>query len=151
MATTKRSFWLHQVCEYVIAGFLASAATQSSQPAPLALLALLILVNAAIVQGPVSAFQFVSRSVHRILDVAMIVIMLATALLTDLNASARITVLGLTALLGMIVIGTNYAKTEPRVRSRGATGTPSDRSEQFAKNAGRTVGRIGRAIKDRNQ
>lgn len=149
MATTKRSFWLHQICEYVVAGFLASAATQSSQPLPLALLALLVLLNAATVQGPVSAFQWVSRSVHRVLDIAIILTMIATALLTDLNASSRITVLGLTALLAMIVIGTNYAKSEPRVRSRSASN--SDRTEEFAKNAGRAAGRIGRAIKDRNQ
>jgi hypothetical protein len=151
MATTKRSFWLHQVCEYVVAGFLASAATQSSQPVPLALLALLVLVNAATVQGPISAFQFVSRSIHRVFDIAIIATMLATAVLTDLNASARITVIGLTALLAMIVIGTNYAKSEPRVRTRSRTATSPDRSEEFAKNAGRAAGRIGRAIKDRNQ
>ena len=151
MATTKRSFWLHQVCEYVVAGFLASAATQSSQPLPVALLGLLVLINAATVQGPISAFQLVSRRVHRLLDVAIIGAMLATASLTDMDASARITVIGLAALLTMIVIGTNYAKSEPRVRSRSASGTRSDRTEEFAKNAGRTAGRIGRAIKDRNQ
>ena len=148
MATTKRSFWLHQVCEYVVAGLLASSATQSSQPIPLALLALLILVNAATVQGPISAFQFVSRSIHRVLDVAIIAAMVATVVLTDLNPSSRITVLGLTALLTMIVIGTNYAKSEPRVRTHSASN--SDRTEEFAKNAGRAAGRIGRAIKDRN-
>lgn len=150
MATTKRSFWLHQICEYVVAGFLASAATQSSQPFPLALLALLVLFNAAIVEGPVSAFQWVSRRVHRVLDVVIIVSMLATALLTDLNASSRITVIGLTLLLAMVVIGTNYAKSEPRLRARSTSDSRSDRTEEFAKSAGRTAGRIGRAIKDRN-
>lgn len=147
MAMTKRSFWLHQLCEYVVAGFLASAATQSKQPLPIALLAIVVLLNAALVQGPVSAFQFVPRNVHRILDIALIVVMAATALLANLNASARVTVLGLTVVMSMIALGTNYAKSEPRVRSA----SPSDRSEQFAKTAGRTAGRIGRAIKDRNQ
>ena len=146
MAITRRNFWLHQICEYVVAGFLASAATQTSRPLPLAFLAIAVMLNAATAQGPMSAFQLVPRSVHRILDIAVIVAMLATALLTDLNASARVTVLGLAVVMTMIVLGTNYAKREPRVRSD----APSDRSEQFAKNAGRTAGRIGRAFKDRN-
>lgn len=147
MAMTKRSFWLHQLCEYVVAGFLVSAAIQSTQPLPVSLLAIVVLLNATTVQGPLSAFQLVPRNAHRILDVVLIVVMTAVVLLADLNPSARVTVLGLTALMAMIALGTNYAKSEPRVRSS----TPSDRSEQFAKTAGRTAGRIGRAIKDRNQ
>ncbi len=151
MATTKRSFWLHQLCEYVVAGFLASTAAQNSQPVPLALLAIAVLINAASVKGPMSAFQLVPRRIHRMFDIALIVLMLAVALLIDLNASARVTVLGLAAVMSMIALGTNYAQKEPRLRQGDASMSSSDRAEQLARNAGRAVGRIGRAIKDRNQ
>ena len=76
-----RPFWLHQVGEYLLGFALISVGVQSTSPTVPVLAGGLIVVNAALVDGPLGAFRGVKRAQHRILDVVVMVLLLLAAVL----------------------------------------------------------------------
>ena len=74
MAVAKRPFWMHQMVEYILGVALIASGLQSPTPIVPGVLGLLIIVNAAITKGPVGAFRVISKKVHRVVDVFVIVL-----------------------------------------------------------------------------
>ena len=87
----RRPFWLHQIAEYLIGTVIIAAGVQSPSPVVPSVLGGLVLVNAAFVDGPVSAFDTVPRSIHRWVDVVlMIAIAVAVVLpVLDIDVGTR--------------------------------------------------------------
>jgi hypothetical protein len=128
-------FWLHQVLEYVLGLGLIFQATQGGSMAPVAVAGAVLLVVAATVDGPLGAWDAVSRPQHRVVDVVVVVLMAALAVVpgTGIDALAR-GALGLGAvLLGLLVVLTDYSPKRPR--------RPLPDSEEIGRAAGRMVGR----------
>jgi hypothetical protein len=73
MANSGRGFWLHQFVEYFIAGGLVMMSAQLKEPAIPAAMGLIMLVNTAITDGLFSAFKWISRGVHRVIDWLIII------------------------------------------------------------------------------
>jgi hypothetical protein len=67
---------MHQLVEYGIAGGLIMMSAQSTTPVAPILVSVAVLLNAAISDGPMSAYSWLSRRVHRILDWAVIAVAL---------------------------------------------------------------------------
>jgi hypothetical protein len=136
----KRPFWMHQVVEYLLGGVLVAQGLQSPTPALPAVAGGLIMVNAAIVTGPLAAFRVVHRSVHRWLDLVVIaiIVVLGAQPTIDVEASARAVMLVVAGLLAFVWWQTSFTE---KVRSgRAAISAQDGRSTEVGRLAGRAVG-----------
>jgi hypothetical protein len=110
MAANGRGFWMHQLVEYGIAGGLIMMSAQSATPLAPASMGLAILFNVAVADGPMSAFKWFSRRVHKYIDWAIIVCALAASAILDLDVQARLVLLAVGLVMAIIVLGTNFVK-----------------------------------------
>jgi hypothetical protein len=150
-----RPFWIHQGAEYLVGLVLVAAGVQSPDPTFPALAGGLIVANAAVVDGPLGAFRFVSRPGHRILDVVVAAVVAVTAVLpfVEIDGASRATMLVMATILGFLWYGTNF-ETRPeasRRRSQARDALASDRSEAIGRSAGRLVARATAEARKRRQ
>ncbi|MET0325930.1 MAG: hypothetical protein ABW219_11945 [Ilumatobacteraceae bacterium] len=145
--TMLRPFWLHQAAEYLIGLVVVAMGLQSVHPAVPTLAGGLIILNAALVDGPLGAFRMFSRRAHRIVDLVVIGILLVLAFLPGLdndNAN-RALIAAAAAILAVVWWNSSFER-----RQRRQPGEPVDRSEAIGKTAGRAVGGIARMVRDRS-
>ncbi len=110
MPTQGRGFWLHQLVEYGIAGGLIMMSAQSTTPIAPILVSIAVLLNAAVSDGPMSAFAWFPRTVHRALDWVIIAVALVCMVVLDLDSRARLALLAIAVVMAVVALGTNYAK-----------------------------------------
>lgn len=136
----KRPFWMHQVVEYLLGGVLVAQGLQSPTPVLPAVAGGLIMVNAAIVTGPLAAFRVVHRRVHRWLDLVVIavIVVLGVQPAIDIESSARAVMLTVAGLLAFVWWQTSF--TEKERRGRAAISAQDGRSTEVGRLAGRAVG-----------
>ncbi|TSA51822.1 MAG: hypothetical protein D4R44_06995, partial [Actinobacteria bacterium] len=77
-------------------------------------LGIALLVNAAIADGAMSAFKLMSRRTHKYIDWLLIVLCFAAAAVADLDSLGRLALVAIGIVEGVVVLGTNFAKKEPR-------------------------------------
>jgi len=137
----KRPFWLHQLAEYLVGIVLVAQGLQSPTPALPAAAGALIVVNAALVAGPLSAFDLVRRSLHRVLDVVVIaaVVIAAVQPWVEVEASARATMVGVALVHGFVWAQSSFAEKQPRA-GRAPIGVEDGRGAEVGRLAGRIVG-----------
>jgi hypothetical protein len=135
-----RPFWLHQLVEYVIGIVLIAQGLQGPEPLLPALAGGLVIVNAAITAGPLSAFRIIGRRTHRVLDVVVIVLVLAAALQpwVEADIGSRIVMFGIAVVLGFVWWYTDFAERAARRDRRAAAA--GQRSDDLGRNAGRLAG-----------
>jgi hypothetical protein len=143
-----RPFWLHQAAEYLLGLVLVAQGLQSPTPVVPALAGGLVLVNAACVDGPISAFHWFSRRMHRRFDVAVIAViaLLAALPFLDVDNTTRVVMAVIAAILAVVWWNSSFAKPVPRPREE-----LIDRSEAIGRGAGRLAGNIARAVRDRSK
>jgi hypothetical protein len=140
----RRPFWLHQAAEYLIGLVLVAQGLQSPTPLVPALAGGVVIVNAAVVEGPLGAFRLVPRGLHRTIDLFVIGgLLVAAALPIDVDNTSRVLLVVVAALLGYVWWHSSF---ETRRR---APGPPIDRSEAVGRAAGRAVAGAVRAVRDR--
>jgi hypothetical protein len=129
-----RPFWLHQLVEYILGITLVSQALQSPTPAVPAVAGAAVLVNAAVARGPLGAFRLVSRSVHRVLDIVVMVLVAGLAVQPwwTIDAGARLVMVGIVAVHAFVWWQSDLSEPAPRAaRARragpgsAAPGTPT--------------------------
>ncbi len=76
----QRPFWLHQLTEYLIGFALVAYGFQDTAPAMPAIAGTVVLLNAACVRGPLGAFTFIGRKVHRVIDVVVMIVLVGFAI-----------------------------------------------------------------------
>lgn len=140
-----RPFWLHQAAEYIIGLVLVGQGLQSPAPLFPALAGGLIVLNGAIVEGPLGAFRLVPRRLHRWIDIAVIgVIVVAAALpFLDIDNTSRMLMIVMSAVLGFVWWNTRF---QPVARP---VGVPIDRADAMSRFAGKAVGGAVRAVRNR--
>ncbi len=146
-----RGFWLHQGAEYVLGIVLIAAATQTPEPLYLALAGGLVILNAAIADGPLGAYRLVGRRLHRVLDWVVVAMLAAGAVMPGPDPVARM-VLGAMA----VVLGVLAWQTRPTARSALAadpapppTTAAGAKAVAWGRAAGRMAGKSARAVRDR--
>ena len=166
-----RPFWLHQSAEYLIGLVLVAMGLQAIEPAVPTIAGGIVLLNAALVDGPLGAFRLFSRRAHRVVDVVVIAALGLAAVLPflDLDATSRVLLGGAAAVLGVVWWNSAFEARRPR-RSRaprgpadapaagspagppvGSSAKPTDRSEAIGRGAGRLAGGIAKAVRDRTR
>jgi hypothetical protein len=149
--SAKRVFWLHQGAEYVLGIVLVAAATQTPEPLYLALAGGLVILNAAITDGPLGAYRLVGRRLHRVLDWVVVAMLAAGAVMPGPDAVAR-TVLGAMAIvLGVLAWQTRYGpRRAPTADPASPPSTPAGtKAVSWGRAAGRMAGKSARAVRDR--
>lgn len=144
----KRPFWLHQVAEYIIG--LAAIATgfQSARPLMPTLMGGLILLNAAVADGPLSAFQWVKRRWHRIADWVVLLMMIVMTVLPGADLSARVVQVALVVVFAVVILGTNYTEV---VKKREQRASEAGLAVDMGRQAGRLTGTLAARVRQRTQ
>ena len=135
-AAGKLPFWIHQLVEYTVALLIASEGARSGKPLVPLIGAGAVLVLGATADGPVAAFRWVPRKVHRVLDLVVAAgLVLAGLVFRSAAGSIGQTVLiGGGALLLALALRTNYEPKpiRPAMRIRPARPTPPTASTGVA-------------------
>ena len=154
-----RPFWLHQASEYLVGIVIVVMGLQTVEPAIPVLAGGLVLLNAALVDGPLGAFRLFSRRGHRIADVVVIGMLVAGAVLPiGVDSTSRL-VLGAAALvLAIVWWNSAFENRASKRKAAAATGAASggqpakvDRSQSIGRGAGRLAGTVAKSIRDRQK
>ena len=70
----------------------------------------MLLVNVAVVDGPLSAYRWLSRKLHRIFDWIYVFALVAGVIVLDLDQSTRTTLSGVAIVIIVMAITTDYTK-----------------------------------------
>ena len=140
----RRPFWLHQGVEYLLGLILVAQGLQSPTPTVPALAGGLVVLNAALVDGPLGAFRAVSRRQHRWCDVVVMGALVTGAALPalDVDNTSRLLMAAVAVILGVVWWNTSFETRPANVRTTG-------RGEAAAGFAGRAVGNAARAVRQR--
>ena len=146
--TGKRPFWMHQAVEYLLGGALVATGLQSPTPIVPAAVGGLIMLHAAITRGPLSAFRWVGRRTHRVIDVGIIAIEVLAALQVwiSVEAGARIIMVGVAVVHTFVWWQSSYT-TKVKSPKVAPTLVEGDRSADMGRTAGRAVGNGVNAVK----
>lgn len=148
-----RPFWIHQGAEYVLGLVLVATGLQNPTPTFPVLAGGLIVVNAAIVTGPIGAFRLVPRPLHRIIDIVVIAAIVAVAVMPflDIDNASRFTMVLIAAIMGFIWLSTNFDTRSAAVARRRAAAGPRARydGETVGRAAGRLVGKANEYARKR--
>lgn len=148
-----RPFWIHQFVEYLIGIALVAQGLQEKNPVVPAVAGVIVLLNAAIARGPLGAFRWVGRSLHRWLDLVVMagIFVAAVQPWSPVPPGGRLVMLVMLVPLGFLWFYTDWAERPDR-RQRRADGA-SVKSEDVGRSAGRVAGSAylagKRAIKKR--
>jgi hypothetical protein len=143
-----RPFWLHQAAEYLVGLVLVAMGLQSLEPAVATVAGGIVLLNAALVDGPLGAFRLFSRRGHRIADVVVIALLVVTAVLPwlDVDATTRLLLAAAAAVLGVVWWNSAFER-----RPKPSPDQRVDRSEALGRSAGRLAGNIAKSVRDRSK
>ncbi len=145
----KRPFWMHQVVEYILGGALVASGLQSPTPIVPSVLGGLIMLNAALTKGALCAFRAYDRGVHRIIDIAIIILCFASLAQpwVEYEFGTKVIVFAITTVLVVVFFGSDYSERKKKVPKQAAaadgaasSGSTGDRATDLGKTAGRVVG-----------
>ena len=85
----RKHLWVSQLLEYAIGFAIAWSASRASEPLVPAIVAALVITNAAIVKAPLSAFRVTGPQLHRVFGVALSLAILAAAIFVDVDAGTK--------------------------------------------------------------
>jgi hypothetical protein len=136
-----RPFWLHQFVEYAIGLILVATGLQGPEPLVPAIVGLVVLLNAAVTIGPLSAFRLVGRRVHRVVDLVVIAFVLFAAVQpwVEVDIGTRAIVVAVAIVYAFVWFYTDFAEKQARRERRAAMAT-GERGEDLGRTAGRLAG-----------
>src|SRR4051794_24084527 len=152
-----RPFWLHQSAEYLVGIVIVAMGLQTLKPAVPVLAGALVLLNAALVDGPLGAFRLFSRRGHRIVDVVVIAVLVLGAAVPVLGEDAtRRAVMAAGAVILAVVwwnsaFESRASKKKQAAQAAADSAPKVDRSQQIGRSAGRMAGVVAKTIRDRSK
>jgi uncharacterized membrane protein len=135
-----RPFWIHQAAEYLIGMALVAQAIQDPDPVVPALVGMLVILNAAVVRGPLGAFKWFGRSVHKWIDLGLMIVIALVAVqpFAEVTATGRGMMLVILVPFVFLWFYTDWAERPSRMERRAATAGPT--GEKIGRTAGRLAG-----------
>ncbi len=146
-----RPFWIHQLTEHLIGIALIAQGLQERDPVVPAVAGLAVMGNAAIVRGPLGAFKWVGRGLHRWFDIVLMAGILVAAVQPwfEVPAGGRLVMLVMLVPLGFLWFYTDWA--ERRSRQQRRVDRAGVKSEDVGRSAGRMAGNAFKAIKKKTE
>ena len=136
----RRPFWVHQVAEYLLGVALVLQGLQMPTPLLPTVAGLAILLNAASVRGPLSAFRVFDRAGHALVDLVVMAVLAIAALqpIVDIDSLGRM-LMGLVAVVMAVVwYHTDFGERSARPRAT---------SEERARFVGRWAGERAKRLR----
>ena len=135
-----RPFWIHQAVEYLIGMALVAQAIQDPDPVIPALVGMLVILNAAIVRGPLGAFKWFGRAAHKWIDLGLMIVIALVAIqpFAEVPVSGRAIMLVILVPFAFLWFYTDWAERPSRKERREATAGPT--GEKIGRSAGRIAG-----------
>lgn len=134
-----RPFWIHQLAEYLIGVALVAQGLQDPDPLIPSVAGVVVIVNVAIARGPLGAFKWVGRRLHRWLDLVVMVAILFAALQpwAVVSSAGRLIMVVMLVPLGFLWFYTDWAE-RPQRRDRRAERAAT--GDDLGRSAGRIAG-----------
>ncbi len=143
--SVKRPFWMHQLVEYILGGALIASGLQSPTPLVPSVVGGIVMLHAAITIGSLGAFRVITRGVHRVIDIAVIVVEVLAGVQPwiTLDSGTRIVVVLIAFVHFFVWWKTSFAERAkaPPVSADGG------RSTEVGRIAGRLVGNGVNAVR----
>jgi hypothetical protein len=129
---------------------------QTLKPAVPVLAGGIVLLNAALVDGPLGAFRLFSRRAHRIVDLGVIAVLVLGAAIPVLGEDATARAVMAAGAVILAVVWWNSAFESRSSKRKAAQATSSqpakvDRSQAIGRSAGRMAGVVAKTIRDRSK
>jgi hypothetical protein len=139
-------FWVHQLVEYAAGAGIAWTGARASGTAQAAVVTagLVLVVLAAVTDGPLGAARLVGRRTHRVADAVLVVASAAggSLLAATGHGAPGVVVLVTGALVAYLFLRTRYERRPSRRRIRDLVGTVASRPPGSSASAPRTLGRL---------
>lgn len=132
-----RPFWIHQAAEYLIGIAVVATAIQDPEPLVPSIVGVLVILNAAVVRGPLGAFRMFGRGVHRWIDLALMIVILGLVVqpFADVPITGRGVMLLALVPYAFLWFYTDWAERPARKERRAASA--GDTGEKIGRSAGR--------------
>jgi hypothetical protein len=145
----QRPFWMHQIVEYLIGLVLIAASFQAPKPVVPAVMGILIMLNTAIAKGPASAFPLVGRTVHRWLDVVVMLLLVAAMFQPafEVDSTGRLLLGAIAFVMFFIWLNSDFSEKAPRTQHKEQQ--KAERRERLARPESQEIGKkAGRVVGD---
>jgi hypothetical protein len=99
-----RNLWVVQLIEYILGLATGAATVNAVRPLGLALVAIMIVSNAAIVKAPLSAFRVTNARAHQLLGGVIALVSVVIAVVIPMDVSSQLIVIAVAVAQGFLSV-----------------------------------------------
>jgi hypothetical protein len=99
-----RNLWVVQLIEYILGLATGAATVNAGRPLGLALVAIMIVSNAAIVKAPLSAFRVTNARAHQLLGGVIALVSVVIAVVIPMDVSSQLIVIAVAVAQGFLSV-----------------------------------------------
>jgi DNA mismatch repair protein MutH len=100
----KRNLWVVQLIEYILGLGTGAATVNAGQPLGVALVAIMIVSNAAFLNAPLSAFRVTQARAHQLLGIVIAVVSVVIAVIIPMDVSSQLIVIAVAVAQGFLSV-----------------------------------------------
>jgi DNA mismatch repair protein MutH len=100
----KRNLWVVQLIEYILGLGTGAATVNAIRPLGLALVAIMIVANAAIVKAPLAAFRVTNARAHQLLGIVIALLSIVIAVTIPMDVSSQLIVIAVAVAQGFLSV-----------------------------------------------
>ena len=100
----KRNLWVVQLIEYILGLGTGAATVNAAQPLGVALVAIMIVSNAAFLNAPLSAFRVTQARAHQLLGIVIAVVSVVIAVIIPMDVSSQLIVIAVAVAQGFLSV-----------------------------------------------
>lgn len=100
----KRNLWVVQLIEYILGLGTGAATVNAIRPLGLALVAIMIVANAAIMKAPLAAFRVTNARAHQLLGIVIALLSIVIAVTIPMDVSSQLIVIAVAVAQGFLSV-----------------------------------------------
>ena len=98
----KRNLWVVQLIEYILGLGTGAATVNAVRPLGIALVAIMIVSNAALLRAPLSAFRVTNARAHQLLGIVIALVSVVIAVTIPMDVSSQLIVIAVAVAQGFL-------------------------------------------------
>lgn len=100
----KRNLWVVQLIEYILGLGTGAATVNAVRPLGIALVAIMIVSNAAFLRAPLSAFRVTNARAHQLLGIVIALVSVVIAVTIPMDVSSQLIVIAVAVAQGFLSV-----------------------------------------------
>lgn len=100
----KRNLWVVQLIEYILGLGTGAATVNAVRPLGIALVAIMIVSNAALLRAPLSAFRVTNARAHQLLGIVIALVSVVIAVTIPMDVSSQLIVIAVAVAQGFLSV-----------------------------------------------